>query len=84
MILVILILVVLLIVILVRKVNSRLEKGPGSSKLSVGNGNSSKSTEKNLIPVEVNAAYAVTTQGNIAYTAAEKSSTNDYEEYTYI
>lgn len=86
-ILVILISVVLLTVILVRKANSRLEKSPDSSKLTVSNGamlNTSKGVEKNLIPVEVNGAYAVTTQGNIAYSTAKKSSAYDYEEYTYI
>ena len=86
-ILVILILVVLLTVILVRKANSKLEKGPGSSKLTVDNGamlDTSKGVEKSLIRVEVNTAYAVTTQGNIAYSTAEKSSAYDYEEYTYI
>lgn len=83
-ILIVLILVMLLTVIFVRKANSRMEKSHDSSKLTVDNGISSNGKEKDLIPVDANAAYAVTTQGNIAYTAAEKKSINDYEEYTYI
>lgn len=80
-ILVILILVVLLTVILVRRANSRLEKSPGSSNVL----DTSKGVEKNFIPTEMNAAYAaVITQRNIAYTTANQSSANDYEEYTYI
>jgi hypothetical protein len=88
--LVILILAVLLTVILVRRANSRLEKSPGSSKLHVPQENgtmldTSEGVEKNFIPTEMNAAYAaVITQGNIAYTTANESSANDYEEYTYI
>lgn len=85
-ILVILVLVVLLAVILVRKANSRLEKSQGSSKLTAGNGavlDTSKGGEKNLISMDMNPAYAVTTQGNAAYTATEQYY-NDYEEYTYI
>lgn len=39
-----------------------------------------KKSSKSLIPITVNAAYAVTTHGNVAYTAAEA---NNYEEYSY-
>ena len=84
--LVILILVGLLIVILVRNANSRLEKSQGSSKPTVDSGailDTRKGVEKNLIPVEMNAAYEVTTQENVAYIAAVKSSAYDYEDYVY-
>ena len=81
-ILLILILTVLLIAILVRKANSKLDTIPSSTlkAQTVTNGVASTATEKNLIPVEVNEAYAMTTRENIAYTTADRS---DYEEYNY-
>ena len=75
-ILIVLIVVVLLTVILVRKANSRMEKSSGSSKKTVGGRTMLDTSSDTEILVEVNAAYAVTTQRNIAY--------NDYTEYSYI
>ena len=78
---VVLVILVLLTVILIRKANSRVEETPGSkTMLDTGKGG-----EKNMIPMEMNAAYAeVTTHSNIAYTTAKDSSAYNYEDYTYI
>ena len=76
MILIVLILDVLLVAMLVRKAKSKLKKGPGSSKLTVDNGTMLDMSNDTEILVEVNVAYAMTTQRNIAYT--------DYTKYDYI
>ena len=76
-ILIVLILVVLLTAMLVRKAKSKLKKGPGSSKLSVDNETMLDTSNGTEIIVEVNVAYAMTTQRNIAYQS-------DYTEYDYI
>ena len=64
MILIVLIIVVSFTAMLVRIAKSNLKMGPDSSKLTVDNGTVFDTSIDTEILVEVNAAYAVTTQSN--------------------